>query len=499
MNEQQRAEWLVCAESPLYFANTYCNIYDAAAGDWIPFGLWPAQARTLKTIQQNPLTIILKARQLGLTWLCLSYALWQMVFHPIAEVLLFSRRDDEAKYLISDERLQGMYKRLPVWMQARAITQASAHEFSLSNGSKARAFPTSAGDSYTATLAIVDEADLVPDFNRLMRAVKPTIDTGGRMVLLSRTDKTQPESEFKRIYREAKAGRSPWAPVFLPWYVRPARDQVWYEEQRADILARTTALDDLHEQYPATDTEALSPRSLDKRIPSTWLEACYQEISPIVDPKAPALPGLIIYETPAPGRSYALGLDPAEGNPTSDESAITVLDVMSGEEVAMISGRLQPSTIALYADQIGRYYNKAGIMVERNNHGHAVLLWLEEHSRLRRLNGHDDKAGWLSSKLGKALLYNEMADCVHQKDTALHTFATYMQLASIEGSTLLAPEGQHDDKADSYALAQVGRVAMATQGQPITIMRNAHSLFTPRGQATGRARQPAGGMYAQRP
>jgi len=55
----------------------------------------------------------------------------------------------------------------------------AARTWALANGSVARAFPTNAGDSYTATLAIVDEADLVPDLDRLMRSVKPTIDAGG--------------------------------------------------------------------------------------------------------------------------------------------------------------------------------------------------------------------------------------------------------------------------------------------------------------------------------
>jgi hypothetical protein len=34
-------------------------------------------------------------------------------------------------------------------------------------------------------------------------------------------------------------------------------------------------------------------------------------------------------------------------------------------------------------------------------------------------------------------------------------FTTYSQLASIEASTLLAPDGQHDDEADAFCLAQI--------------------------------------------
>lgn len=38
----------------------------------------------------------------------------------------------------------------------------------------------------------------------------------------------------------------------------------------------------------------------------------------------------------------------------------------------------------------------------------------------------------------------------------LHSFMTFTQLASIEGSTLRAPEGERDDRADSYALGLAG-------------------------------------------
>jgi hypothetical protein len=451
-----KIEWLTCAESPAYFTHHYCQIYDATALKWVPFSLWPAQIATMRTVARELLTIILKARQLGMSWLVLAFALWLMLFQPAATVLLFSRRDDEAVHLL-DVRLKGMYQRLPEWLQATApIVTSNDHTWVMQSGSTALAFPTSAGDSYTATLAIVDEADLVPDLGRLMRAVKPTIDGGGRMILLSRADKSAPNSEFKRTYRAAKAGDSPWTPIFLPWHVRPSRDSAWYLAQTRDIMGRTGALDDLHEQYPATDAEALSPRSLDKRIPVTWLDAVYREVPPT--DAGPPLSGLTVYTMPIPGRSYVIGGDPAEGNPTSDDSAATVLDDTTGAEVAVLVGKLQPATFASQIATISDYFNDAPALVERNNHGHAVILWLKDNAPdVRLIDGHDGKTGWLSNSKGKAVLYDELAEAVHDQDTQIHSFETYLQLASIEGASLRAPDGELDDRADSYALAQAGR------------------------------------------
>lgn len=454
-------EWIKCAKSPDYFIDSYILIYDAVVGGWIPFNLWPAQIEVIEELENNRLLVILKARQEGLTWLVLAFCLWQMIFRPAATVLLFSRRDTEAVHMLRD-RLKEMYKRLPRFLQARRIEKDSDHEWLLSNGSVARAFPTTAGDSYTASMVLVDEADLVPDLDRLMRAVKPTIDAGGKMVLLSRSDKSKPESQFKKVYRAAKTGEVEWKHIFLPWFARPDRTPAWYEKQKIDIQSRTGALDDLHEQYPATDTEALSPRVLDKRISPLWLEQCYEEVAEVNPVAAPSLPGLVIYQAFVTMQRYRIGVDPAEGNPTSDDSAITVLRENNGEEVAKLKGKFQPSTLAAAADKLGTYYGNAKLMVERNNHGHAVILWLKDNSELEVMRGHDGKLGWLSSSKGKTMLYDAGADAFRHKETILHSFDTYNQLASIEGSTLLAPEGLLDDLADSYCLALVGGLYAGT-------------------------------------
>lgn len=448
-------EWLKCSQSPDYFINEYISIYDAVDGDWIPFRLWPSQFNVVDQLSDNLLLIILKARQEGLTWLLLAYGLWLMIFKSSATVLLFSRRDTEAVHMLAD-RMKGMYKRLPRFLQVKRILEDNDHEWVWSNGSVARAFPTTAGDSYTASMVIVDEADLVPDLNLLMRAVKPTIDAGGRMVLLSRSDKTKPESEFKKIYRAAKTKLNNWHHIFLPWHARPDRTQEWYETQKKEIEARTGSLDDLHEQYPATDTEALSPRVLDKRISPLWLQACYSEAPAITPVKSPAIPGLVIYKAYVSMQKYCIGVDPAEGNPTSDDSALTVIREDTGEEVAKLNGKFQPEIIAAHADAIGQYYGNAAIMVERNNHGHTCILWLKDNSRLRILRGHDHKPGWLSSTKGKVLLYDIGAEMFRNGETILHSYDSFVQLSSIEGSTLRAPDGQYDDLADSYCFALAG-------------------------------------------
>jgi hypothetical protein len=449
--EKIRREWLKCEADPSYFIYNYVKIYDATEASWVPFALWPMQFPVVDLITEEQLSIILKARQLGMTWLCLSYVLWKMVFHPAVTAMLFSRRDDEATYLL-DFRLKGMYKRLPEWMHVKKIYKSNTDMWQLSNGSIAYAFPTTAGDSYTASIAVVDEADLVPDLDSLLNAVKPTIDGGGQMILLSRSNKDTPGSTFKKMYTAARDGKSPWKSIFLPWWARPSRDQEWYDNQVMDVLSRTGSMDDLYQQYPAKDTEALMPRTMDKRIPPMWLEQVFQESKPIENAFL-GLPGFTVYEEPSWNLEYVIGADPAEGNPTSDPTSAHVVEKLTGREVARLAGQFEPTVFAGYLIRLSAWYNDAHLLVERNNHGHAVISHVETNSNVQLLSGYDGRRGWSSNIKGKALVWTSMADAARDKQCLIRSKTTYEQLQSIEGATLRAPKGLHDDEAMSYALA----------------------------------------------
>jgi hypothetical protein len=352
-----------------------------------------------------------------------------------------------------------MHDRLPDWMR-EDVTDSSKHEWILANGSRAKAFPSTGGDSYTATLAIFDEFDLLDNQGTLLGAIKPTIGDGGKLVLLSRPDKSKPESRFKKIYTTAKQGLNKYAHIFLAWNDRPDRTQEWYESEKQEIFEETGALDDLHEQYPANDIEALSARTLDKRLAPDWIKQCYQEQRPLpqseLPPGAPSIPNLEIYRLPHHHNRYVIGADTAEGNPQSDPCALTVLDRDSGEEVAALAGRIEPSVFAAHINTIGLFYQHAQVMVERNNHGHTVILWLEDGSNLVLCEGLDGKIGWITTKKSKPMLYDIGADSLRNGETIIHSFATQLQLGSIEGASLSAPEGLHDDRAVSYVLALAG-------------------------------------------
>ena len=454
---QRKVQWLTYSLDSASFVRDCVYIYDATGQDWIKFDLWPAQAETLAAMASSRKLVILKARQLGISWLSLSYALWLMLFQSPATILLFSLREEESKELLW--RLRGMYDRLPAYLRARTVTHSNETRWILSNGSRALAFSTKSGRSYTGTLALVDEADFVPELSQFLNAVKPTIDAGGQLFLVSTSDKKRPISTFKNLFRAAVAGTGDYRHIFLPWWSRPGRDDAWRTSVQAEMYAQRGTHDDFYAEYPASAEEALAAEQLDRRLPWEWVKACtdtsrrhhLQEVP--LPGGVPSIPGLTVWEEPIPGRRYVIGADPAEGNPNSDESAACVLDADSWAQVAEITGKIEPSTFAGYIDEVGRWYNGADVMAERNNHGHLLIRELQRLGNLRVLEGYDGKPGWLSTVKGKPLLYGLVADAVRDGACTICGSETAAQLASIEASTLRAPVGLHDDRAVAFALA----------------------------------------------
>lgn len=256
-------------------------IIDDAQGDGaatMPFRLWAAQSELLDAIQGERLLLILKARQLGISWLCCAYALWLCLYHPGRLVLMFSIGQDEANEML--RRVNVMYWRLTTALRTTlpAITKENTEEMAWANGSRIQSLPArkTAGSGYTASLVILDEFAKNERAAQIYTAVKPTVDGGGQMIVLSSAHGAG--NLFHEMVEKARQGFGRFAFRFLPWHVRPGRDAAWYAEVAAD------AIDESHmkQEYPATPDEAFEATEVDAFLPSITLwDACQEELPPL--------------------------------------------------------------------------------------------------------------------------------------------------------------------------------------------------------------------------
>ena len=440
-----------CAQDPAYFIHNYVKVRADGGNAYVPFRLWPSQLEILDGLLAHKQAVLLKARRLGITSVVMGYAMWVARFIPNSNILLFSVGQRESMDLIRDFARM-MYFQLPPWLRC-GVTVDRSSRFELANGSRFIAFGSkkSGGDSYASHLSIIDECDLIDDLDTLMGGVIPATERG-QIVLLSRPDKSKPESRFKRIFRAAHAGENNYWAKFLPWWAKPGRTREFYDARARDAAST----DWMWEQYPATIEEALAPRQESKRIPLKWLEQCHRPEPFHTDGPVAGLPGVRVFRDPAPGRRYVLGADPAGGknNPNTDYSVAQVLDAESYEQVAVLASKVEPSVFGDYLDQIARHYHHAGILVESNNHGGTVLGYLRNNCPgALILRGPKGEEGFTTTDKTQILRYDLAAELLRQSRPLIHDGPTFHELASIETATLKAPEGLHDDLADAWTIA----------------------------------------------
>jgi hypothetical protein len=135
-----------------------------------------------------------------------------------------------------------------------------------------------------------------------------------------------------------------------------------------------------------------------------------------------------------------------------------MFDVASREQVAQIRfNRWRPREFAIQVDHLCRKYWKEGkniaplLGVERNNHGHAVLLELAEHLDYPNLyfykEDDDNACGWKTDLVTRPLMIDAFIDGVENETVVLNSRDSLGEcLTLIDNSGKIeAEEGEHDD------------------------------------------------------
>ena len=171
----------------------------------IPFAFWDHLAAVTDLLLTRRLVAILKARQIGVSWLLAAYTLWVVLYHEGAVALLISKGQNEAGDLL--DKVKFIHQQLPQWLQKR-VGVSSGQELSFPDmHSKITALPSTenAGRSEAATLVVQDEADFHEHLDSNYAAIKPTVDAGGQLIMASTANKRRLTSLFKQVYRGAAA------------------------------------------------------------------------------------------------------------------------------------------------------------------------------------------------------------------------------------------------------------------------------------------------------
>lgn len=382
--KEQVDEILKCGEDPIYFIKKYLYIQHPIKGR-LPFELYPFQEECVESFLQHKFNIVLKSRQLGLSTTTSAYCLWMALFRRDANILIMATKLEVGKFMI--QKIRTAFKMLPAWMlNLLELTDPEAESVKyirFNNGSRITAIPTSgdAGRGEAVTLLIVDEAAHIENLEELWLGLYPTLSTGGRAIVFSTPagknffyqmwmGAETGEWEEGKVGQHCKGiGKNGFHGIKLPWTVHPERDEKWFEDQAKPMDARGIAQELLCGFEGSTLT--------------FFSQACIDYVRNMsMKPIGYSGPNgrgqdLHIWKTTVPDHKYVISADIARGD-ADDYSTFHVFDTNESEVVAEYMGKIPPDRFGEWLIEIGKRYNDALIVNEKNTVGIATAIKIRD-------------------------------------------------------------------------------------------------------------------------
>src|SRR5581483_7188543 len=198
----------------------HCQIQPAEGGLPVPFALWDFQLDALREFEEHARIIILKARQLGLSWLALAFMLWLTSCNRGQTALILNRGLRESIELL--DRVRFMHKRLQPALRPRITKDVVDHLEFGDIGCRIYSLPATefAGSGITAQFVMLDEWAKIRGIAKILVSLLPTLSAGGKLVGISTAQGFH--NQFAEEWKKAISGGSRYYPMFIPWDAHPA-------------------------------------------------------------------------------------------------------------------------------------------------------------------------------------------------------------------------------------------------------------------------------------
>ena len=174
---------------------------------------------------------------------------------------------------------------------------------------------------------------------------------------------------------------------------------------------------------------------------------------------------LCVWYPATASRQYIIGVDPAGGGSEGDYSCAQVIDRATGLQCAELRGHFPPQDLARRVTALAVEYNHAQLIIERNNHGHAVLAYLSTTRRYENLYCKGGDPGWVTTTFTRPLMLESFASALSEASSGMNSRTLLEECKTFvrrdNGSAGAAP-GAHDDCIVAMAIALAVRDEVAT-------------------------------------
>ena len=498
-------------ESPKLWLQNFVKIQDNN-GDSVPFKVNEQQESFVN--EMTKFNIISKARQIGFSTLSLGLCLYYASTNSSTNYLLVSYKAESSSSLF--EKLKAMYDSLPHdKYEFPKIKRSNRDEFLLDNGSRIQcsvAGLKDIGRGTTYQYILLSEFAFYNNQEKVLLSAEQALAKNQTSRVVTETT-SNGFNHYQEVFMNAYKKKSKYKSFFFPFYSSAYEKQfkhdydqaeIWYKEMNSSrrlspadlepdekILHDKGAslkqlmwrrwklldmsLNEFYQEFPSNPMESFISSGYSvfdqskvlERINAVGEAMDKTELTHLPEPLLKYINrGLFIYKLPKRGERYYGGADTASGS-GGDSSTITILD-SDGEQVASFYHNKVP--VYLFAeiiDEVGRFYNYAFLVCERNSYGLPLLerlrkeydyLNLYKHKVFNQQTGRKQvKLGWQTTEVTKNILVSDFKESFEVGRVLIHCKETLAQMqifVESNGKTgNKGGNGNHDDLVLSFAFA----------------------------------------------
>lgn len=436
----QLAEAIKCRKSWRYFVDNYVYIRTNEGGleKMVPY---PWQYLVIHELVHRRNVVVLKSRQVGLSWTAAIYGLWLGLFHDRQQIYFFSINGDKAISQLN--RVKIILDGLPVWMKAGVTSLQKSVNFAYTRSYivSSTAGPN-AGRGESANFVFCDEMAFWQFDDYMWTGIYPTLSSGGSVGLIG---STPPEPErgdcrYLRLLEDVNQGIankdsiwSKWRSIVIHYSQCRGRDENWVLREKAGLNER-----EWQREFELIIGEVGYPFFAIDKI----------RYDPTAQPKA-LFP--IFYN----------GIDSSELKKGKDQSAIVSLSEDGVQVDQYYSSVERPPTMGEWAEDGGIVsqwiQNHPGItIVENNAVGNVTVMRAKEYH-----NGQDQLVfAWYTGQASRVKMLNDLALDLETGGiivTDLYTYNCLKNFVQTEKGKPMAAFGWKDDAVIAIALANQAR------------------------------------------
>jgi hypothetical protein len=395
-----------------------------------------AQMRLREYQKTHNRILLLKARQLGITTHekmdDLDVALVQHDKH----VLTIADNIDNAEAIF--KKIKYAFDNLPPLVkETMAVRYNSIRELEFAATNSSIKVDTSARSGTFQRVHISEFAFFSPDkVNDVLEGTFPAIPASGYLIIESTANGF---NHFSQLWSDAEAGKNEFCPVFINWTVAP--EYTLEPAPGQDVLGEYAEIARDFELYPDPMAQfgitvgqlnwymqkaRILRHKVKQEYPFDALE-CFlatgkfvfnQSRVKAIQPQVPVkvLEGVDIYIDVQPGHEYVVGIDTSEGT-ENDASGLLVYDKADMDFVgAFRDDTIRPDQLGVKAMAIGKYFNEALLIPERNNTGLTTVLTIHnagyknlflEVSIDKQKQTEKETMGWRTTATNRDMMIDE--------------------------------------------------------------------------------------------